>query len=180
MKKVLQSLFTVKSILIIILIFLIPFVYFYSKSQLIKFENENNKELSLKKEKILLDSILKVKEYTIVDYEEIGLHKIILKTKFERGRVLYIFSAEIADATGVRFKAVNPYPKYPSVGDRLTFNFYDKDGFVIANEDVFLNQITNVINNKGIVISLTSNGEFNELNKDLYLKIKNVDIGWRF
>ena len=141
---------------------------------------ENKENNSLKSEQLQLDSIANVKEYNLNDYNQIGLHNIVLKTKFESKKVLFIFSADLVDENGVRFKAVTPYPISPSIYDHLTFKFYDKDGFAIAKDTIKLREITKIVNQKGNAIQIKCDGEFKSLNKDLYLKIKNIDFEWNF
>ena len=159
---------------------LLPFVYFYSKSEYTKIKNENEKEIKAEIDKKILDSISKVKTFNIGNRDNIGLHNIILKTKFENGKVLYMFSADLVDEYGIEFKATSPYPSFSNYKDRLIFEFMDKDGFVIVNEDIYLYTITKMVNDKGERIGLNCNGIFSGIKKDIYLKINEVNFKWAF
>lgn len=179
-KQFFKKVTTIKSILLIIFLTLLPFVYFYSKSEYTKIKNENDKKNQAAIDKKILDSISKVKTFNIENKDNIGLHNISLKSKFENGKVLYIFSADLVDEYGIEFKATSPYPNFPDYNDRLIFRFIDKDGFEIFNEDIYLNTITKIVNDKGKRVALNCNGIFSGINKDIYLKINEVNFSWAF
>ena len=179
-KQFLKNIFTIKTLLFILLLVILPFVYFYSKSEFIKLKKIKENEISLAKEKIILDSISKVKLFEISNNDNIGLHNIVLKTKFENGKVLYIFSADLVDDNGIKLKAINPFPYTTNQNDRFVFNFIDKDGFTIATENVYFKDITKTVNDKGQNIAIHCDSEFSEINKDVYIKIKDVNYSWSF
>ncbi len=179
-KQFVKKATTIKSILLIIFLTLLPFVYFYSKSEYTKLKNDNDKIIQAAIDKKILDSISKVKTFNIENKDNIGLHNISLKSKFENGKVLYMFSADLVDEHGIEFKATTPYPNFPNYNDRLIFRFIDKDGFVIFSEDIYLNTITDIVNEKGERIALNCNGIFSGIKKDIYLKINKVDFNWAF
>jgi hypothetical protein len=179
-KQFIKNIFTIKSLLFILLLVIIPFIYFYSKSEFIKLNKIKDNEIRLEKDKIILDSISKVKIFDISNNDNIGLHNIVLKTKFENGKVLYIFSADLVDDNGIKYKAITPYPNSRNYKDRFIFNFTDIDGFTIATEEIYLNDITSTVNAKGEKIAIICNSEFNEINKDIYIKIKDVEYSWVF
>ena len=155
-------------------------VFFLSIASFFLNCTENKENNILNPEQLQLDSISNVKEYNINDYNQIGLHNIVLKTKFESKKILFIFSADLVDENGVKFKAITPYPLSPSIYDHITFKFYDKDGFAIAKDTIKLREITKIVDQKGNAIKLQCDGEFKSLNKELYLKIKNIDFEWNF
>jgi len=179
-KNIINKFLTVRNLILILLIILIPYVFFYSMSIYDKIKKEKANELKLKAEKSILDSLSKVKIYNLGNYEQIGFHDIVIKTKFENGVSLFIFSANLADEKGVKFNSITPYPKFPNYSDYLTFRFYDKDGFELVSEKILLSEIINTYDNNGNFNGLSYNGNLGTIDKELFIKINNCDLSWRF
>ena len=171
---------TIKNLTILLIIILMPFVFFYSMSVYVKIKKDNQNEIKLNAEKVILDSLSKVKIYNLGNYEQIGFHDIVVKTKFENVVSLFIFSANIADEKGVKFNSITHYPKFLDYSDNLTFRFYDKDGFELVSEKILLSQIINIYSNNGNFIGLSYNGNLGAIDKNLYIKINNCDLSWNF
>ena len=178
-KKFINKFLTIKNLMVFLVIILIPFVFFYSMSVYVKIKKDNQNEIKLKAEKVILDSLSKVKVFHLPNYEQIGFHNIIIKTKYDNGVPLFIFSVDLADEKGIKFKSITPYPKINGT-NYLTLQFYDKDGFELTNEKIYLYNITNTNDDKGNFIGLSYNGDLGTIDKDIYMKISSCDLSWSF
>jgi len=179
-KNIINKFLTIKNLILILVIILMPFVYFYSMSVYTKIKKDNQNEIKLKAEKVILDSLSKVKEYNLRNIEQIGFRNIVLKTKFDNGVPLFIFSVDLADEYGIKFKSINPYPNSINYTDYLKFTFFDKDGFELASEKIFISQILHRKDDNGNFIGLSYNGDIGTIDKEVYMKISSCDLSWSF
>ncbi len=176
MKKII----TTKNLLIILIIIIIPIAFFYTRSEYNRMKKENEAEIELKNEKIILDSISKIKIYNIQNIEQIGIQNIVIKTKYENDESLFYISADLVDENSVKSKKTNRFPNKLNNTNSLILIFYDKDGFKIGERKIFLDDLTYSNDINGYNVGLWYSGRIKNIDKEDYIRITNCSISWSF
>ena len=178
MNKIIKQL-TVRNLLILIIVIILPFVFITSNNFIQNLSKEKEIELARKMEKQILDSISSVKIYDTLN-NVAGLTNCVLKTKYFENEMTFIFSADIIEKLNISPSSAQ-YPKYPTARNRITLNFYDEDNFRLIAEDLYLNSdLTNIVNDKGDRVGVSANSKITEFTKDKYLKIHHWDFSWSY
>jgi hypothetical protein len=170
---------TVKNLLILMIVIILPFVFIASYNFIQKLSKEKDIELARKMEKQILDSISKVKIYDTLKYVG-GLNNCVLTTKFFENQMKFTFDADIVDPINVIPGPVQ-FPSFPSNSASITLNFYDKDNFLLFDEELFLNlDFTYKANYRGNKMGVVLNSYIADVSKEAYLRIHHWDFSWSY
>jgi|GEM_PF-3567895 len=94
---------------------------------------------------------------------------VTLTTKYQAGKIYYIF--KVSDYNDKLDKA------FDRNSSKFIIVFYDKDGFMIDEIEVNLNQMNKIVNDNGNPMSLTFNSS-TPINRATYNNIDNWSIRW--
>lgn len=172
----LKKIFTNRNLLLFFILSITIVLLFLSYTFYKKYQLEQKKYIAEMNEKIISDSLSKVKYFESKEIPQIGLSKIIVKSKYINSEIRYSFSATfIVDPLGIISK------KFPrsisSYRDYLEIKFLDFDEFNIASETIYLRNITYQIDEKGEKVGISFDGKI-KIDKSSYMKISNWDLQW--
>lgn len=151
-------------------------ILLFSYTTFKKYELEKIKAENIIKDTLLADSLSKVKVYPDIEISQIGLKKIVLKTKCINEKMKYNLKADFID--DLLEKKGKHFPiSFSNYKEYLLINFIDNDNFKIISATIFLNNVTYIINEKNENIGITLDGEV-DINKTNYAKISNWELNW--
>ncbi len=178
MNKIIKQL-TVRNLLILIIVIILPFVFIASYNFIQKLSKEKEIEITKKKDKQILDSISNVKFYDTLN-DLAGLNNCVLTTKFFDNQMKFTFNADIVDPLNIISGSIQ-FPVYRSNSQFIVLNFYDKDNFLLFDEKLFLNSdFTNIRGDKGNIVGIMANSYINDVSKEEYLKIHHWDFFYSY
>lgn len=174
MEKMIQlfkKLFTIKNLLITILITLISILSIFTIQYIKITKNEKLKNITKANEMKILDSISKPKKWNIDTtfyIKELKIKNINFKTKYNNGKVYYKFYLEYDQNDDPRFE--NSYSKF------FTVDFLDKDNFKLHTINIKFSDFSFTVEN-GKKIGVQVDNEF-EIDKNSYFSFSSIIIGW--
>lgn len=174
MKKFIENLkkiFTIKYLLLIttIALFVISVNFTLKTIKNNKIEKLTTSEKV--KERKIIDSISKLKIWDTLEYSNVGIDTILLKTKYLNGKLYYKLNLILSAKNSKNYHFVNKLNEF-----RISFN--DIDDFNVYTIILNIFNKIRIIDDNNNMVGIDFEG-YEEIEKDTYLKLRSYSIQYK-
>lgn len=166
-----KNILSIRNLLIILILIILPIAIFYSIAKINEFRNENSiKEIDLK--------LTVANTFDTLNISQIGLKNGVLKTKYLDSALSFIFSFDF-DSTSTDYRTYESILSSPNNDKHIILILRDIDKFHVLEREIPLNSFTSLVNENGQTTGF-SVSQSAEMKKEDYLRIHSWEISWRF